>query len=1210
MGWTKEQQKVISLRNKTILVSAAAGSGKTAVLVERILSLITNPDNPVDIDSLLIVTFTNAAASEMRERIRAAIDQKVEENPQNIHLQKQQTLIHTAPITTIDSFCLRVIKEHFDVLDLDPSFRIGDEGEKKLIKADVVGKLLEDYYQEGKEKFFGFIESYSTGKSDAIIEDLIFKLYEFSMSYPNPEEWLFSCLKQYDVSTMEELGQTPAMKFLMEYLLRVTRDGMERIHKAMELCREAEGPHMYLTALQSDYDYLETLSRQTSYELFGHKIKTMEFVRLSSKKDPAVSEDKRNQVKWIRDSIKSDIKDIKKQFYFQSSEQMLADIQAFGKGIHMLIELTREFMIRYEAKKNEKNLLDFHDVEHLALRILTKEEENGERKPSEIADEYSNEFYEIMIDEYQDSNLVQEAILTSVSKERFGISNIFMVGDVKQSIYKFRLARPELFMEKYDQYPAEDSEQNKTQRIDLHKNFRSRSEVLESINDLFYQLMDRSLGNITYNSEAALYPGAIFEQKEENIKIENIEIENKTELWLIEKKAEDSSRAEDYTAVELEAKVIAQRIRDLTNPETGMLVWDKLQKKYRKAKYQDIVILLRTVSNWADTFLAVFAEEKIPAYADSQTGYFTAIEVQTILNLLKIIDNPCQDIPFTGILRSPIVGLSSGDLAEIKICCPDGMIYEGTVRYTENGRNRELKEKLTLFLTQLNEFREMVPYTPIHEFISFLLKKTGYGDFAYAMPAGLKRKMNLDMLLEKAALFETTSYRGLFQFIRYIEKLQKFDVDFGEASILGENDNTVRLMSIHKSKGLEFPIVIVAGMGKKFNQQDAADKVIIHPDLGLAGDYVNYERRTKSPVLIKRILQKSIRLENLGEELRVLYVALTRAKEKLIMTGTIKGAEERLKKWIGQKKKEYPLAYSTRSGAACYLDWVIPAHNPTTVTLIKSNPAEVIENEKLRQTMEYRKRELLELWEQDQIYNEQVKTELERRFAFQYPFLQDNTIHAKTSVSELKHRYQKQEQTEDETSLVLLPQEEAVIPEFLKEEKESTGTYVGTAYHTLLQYLFTSSMTVSWDFIKMRKDELVLDNKLTREEANRISNKKILHFLESPIAERMRIAFENQALSLEKQFVMGLPANEIYSTSSEEIIIIQGIIDVYFEEEDGLVLLDYKTDYIKEGEEEILIQRYYTQFNYYRKALSQMLDKPVKETYLYSFSLEKTIPVF
>ncbi len=1293
MNWTLDQQKVIELRNRNILVSAAAGSGKTAVLVARIISMISEGENPIDIDRLLIVTFTNAAAAEMRERIGAAIEKKITEMPENQHLQKQMTLIHSAQITTIHSFCLNVIRNHFNTIDLDPSFRIADDAELTLLKSDVIGELLEIYYEEGKEEFLDFIESFSSGKSDIAIEELILKLHNFSMSYPWPEDWLEEKKNTFTITSIEEMKDSDWMKALLANIKAVIRDMIQRCEAAICVCEAADGPTAYLPAIESDVQMLEELSNLRDYEQYREILSSIVFARLSGKKEEGVSEDKKNQVKTIRDEMKKAINDLKKNYFFQPEDEMLNDIRAMQLPMEVLINLTKDFAKTFADKKAEKNLVDFNDLEHFALNILVQRFD-GKITPSPAADELSEHYAEILIDEYQDSNLVQETILNSISGERFKRPNLFMVGDVKQSIYKFRLARPEIFMEKFENY---DTEESLHQRVDLHKNFRSREVVLDSINFIFEQIMTKKLGNIEYNKQVALYPGADFGDQDEGVT-------NNTEIILVsvdpsETESDDNNQRskeienneeqdeEEYTSKELEAKAIAKRIKELTNAETGLLVCDK-NKQYRRAQYGDIVILLRTMSNWAEVFADTLAAEGITAHTETQSGYFSTLEIRTLLNLLRIIDNPRQDIPFTSVLRSPIVDLSSNDLAEIRIPRKQICMYEAAVEYvsdileedadrnadditvknngiddtieniventiknnTEKDKTADiivdaniskiesgkLTDKLKKFLDKLEQYRSMVHYLSIHELILKVLDDTGYYNFVSAMPAGDKRKANIDMLVQRAIRFETTSYRGLFHFIRYIEKLHKYDIDFGEAKVSGENDNTVKIMSIHKSKGLEFPIVFVSGMGKNFNNQDSRSKLLIHPDLGLGPDYMDHQLRVKAPTLVKKVIQKELVLENLGEELRVLYVAMTRAKEKLILTGGVKKLDDKLVKWgniCGQK--DIQLLFYQLSNAVTYLDWIIPAtmryhgfkdmlknygiipdsHHPLyeahTEIMIKQNSyEELAQTETAEQIIKKMNQDELVHWNNDIVYDEQINEEIRARMGYQYPYQTETNIHIKLTVSELK----KLGQMEAEDLGVLLKGVEKVkefpIPNFARQEDIVVGADLGTLYHRVLEHINLCEIKSRFDI-----DTFLLNlfdtGRINQVELEVLDREKLYEFATSLVADRMRKAKELGKLYTERQFVMGMKANEINSKmKSEELVLIQGVIDVYFEEDNQWVLLDYKTDVVNESEgEKTLINRYSVQLDYYQKALEQLTGINVKERIIYSFYLGKVIKV-
>jgi ATP-dependent helicase/nuclease subunit A len=1294
MGWTEAQQRVIDTRNKNLLVSAAAGSGKTAVLVERIITMISEGDKPLDIDRLLVVTFTNAAAAEMRERIGKAIDAKLQLQPDNLHLQKQMSLLQSAQITTIHSFCLNVIRNYFHRIDLDPSFKIAEESEITLMKSDVVQDILERWYEEGSEEFHSFVESYSRSKSDEPLEGLILQLYNFSMSAPWPERWLKDKEKVFDIQTLEEMYKADWMQQLMDYIQSVLGDLSQKNVMAVRICQEEGGPSAYLPALMSDKDMLDQFRRINSYQEGATAFSGVSFDRLSNKKDVTVLDWKKDKVKALREEVKKGMKDISAQFFFQTPEEMLSDIMAVKPVMQVLFQLTLEFMEQFAKKKEEKNLIDFNDLEHFALKILIDDETS---LPTPAAKELSEIFEEILIDEYQDSNMVQETILRSISREDDGVPNRFMVGDVKQSIYKFRLAMPEIFMDKYAKYRNidldEDGSINLYQKIDLDKNFRSRDGVLQYVNQIFEQIMQQSVGGIHYDEAAALKYGGLYEgplldlsgnaEKYDSIDIES-RIAKEVDLLLITEEdlevaqqdasllnelkdviQEDLEQATavdppdevEYTKKEMEARAIVRKIRELTDPDTGMLVTDKATKKLRPANYGDIVILLRSMSNWSEVFVNTLMQEGIPAYADTGTGYFQTLEIRAVLNMLKIIDNPRQDIPLVGVLYSPMVGLTTTELAMVRTANRTNGMYQALLQYVEENKAGELKEKLSRFLEQFTYLRSLVNHTPIHELIGIVLELTGYYYYAFAMPGGVQRRANLDMLISRAVRFENSSFSGLFHFIRYIEKLQKYEVDFGEAAVAGGQEDTVRIMSIHKSKGLEFPVVFVAGMSKQFNTQDLRSSVVLHNEIGIGPEYIDSVQRTKIPTLIKKAIQKKMQIENLGEELRVLYVAMTRAKEKLILTGYLKSL-----KCIEEKEFTFFELLSAKS----YMDWVLPAmlnRMGVTEELLKTpytaanigmqiqviSHLELLQGEITKQLFLEMDQESLMGISSDITYDEELKNEIKSRFGYEYPYAKETGLKIKMTVSELKKLGQELDE-EDSVSLfsdrkyaaitsessieskgnresksnredelesigentydieaeTKLPSVEAYIPEFIQQKQTTmSGTDRGTLYHKVLELLDLTKISTKEE-LRSELELLVQHGRMKQEELNRLNTTYISGFIFSKVAERMRKAQINHTLYKEKQFVMGIRASEVLKEfDSQELVLIQGIIDVYFEEEDGIVLLDYKSDLVKTEKE--LIKRYKVQLDYYQRALEQMLGKRVKERIIYSLSLGKEI---
>ena len=1246
--WTKEQQEVIRLRDRNILVSAAAGSGKTAVLVERILSKITDNTHPADIDRLLIMTFTRAAAGEMKERISAVIEKALGEDPDNEHLQRQTTLLHAAQITTIDGFCAYIIRNYFHLIGLDPGYRTADEGELKLLRGDVVKALLEEHYAQKDEKFQKFVECFATGKSDENLGDLIQKLYEMAMSNPFPEEWLQKCLGDYRIESLEELRETEWMKMLWDAVGDELQEAELLIREARNVCAEADGPYLYEDALNSDLILVRDLQELAEKRDYNGTVKVLvkpAFARLSTKKALDVEEQKKQRVKELRDEEKGILKELGQRYFQSSEEEILEMIRYVREPIEMLIELTIQFMEQFGMAKREKNILDFTDMEHFALQILmTKDGE--EIHMSQAARELSAKYDEVLVDEYQDSNFVQELLTTAVSGWINQKKNIFMVGDVKQSIYRFRLARPELFMEKYKSYSTEEA---KEQRIDLHKNFRSRAQVLESVNFIFRQIMGEDLGGVTYDKDAALYPGASFPEgeSEEFVKTEVLLIEKDgEELADVQESADAGAQGsqmelENQNAQELEALAIAQRIQEIVGKEQ---IVDKETREYRSVEYGDIVILLRTAYGWAETFREVLASQGIPVYCTSRTGYFSALEIVTVLNYLKVCDNPLQDIPLMGVLRSPIVGCTSQELAELRIHYPKGLLYESLTAYVGESSKTDfltekdfLKLKLSNFLQLLEKVRNMAAYTPVHELILYVLKETGYGNYARALPGGEQRFANLTMLVEKAMDYEKTSYRGLFNFVRYIEQLQAYEVDYGEVNLTGAGNTAVEIMTIHKSKGLEFPVVFVAGMGKQFNFQDMNAGLLLHPELGIGADAVIPEKRVIASSLNKQIIRRQLLKESLGEELRVLYVAMTRAKEKLILTGTVGKLEKQmvsLSRFLDEEEELLPLG--TRIKAKNYWAFVLPAlvrhramsellgeygilmkkqkgiyDDVSDFVIKKVTVRQMTEKAVILQAGNQMQEEYLKNWDADQVYDKEVREEIEKRFSFVYPYKYLEDIPVKVSVSDLKKRsWHDESELEENISVSAEEQEEeqeAPVPAFMAEKQEEyKGAARGTAYHRVMECLDYAE-TDTEEQLRAQLKRLLESQKMTEQEAECIRIRDIRRFVESGLGQRMKKAAMKKHLYREQPFVIQRSASMLDDGWKNETVLVQGIIDAYFMEEDEIVLVDYKTDRVKRGQEQKLIDLYHVQLEDYARALERMTGKRVKEKIIYSFTLQKEI---
>ena len=1264
MKFTEDQQRVIDLRNCNILVSAAAGSGKTAVLVERIVELVSGSGcdsaRAVDIDRLLIVTFTNAAAAQMRERITKALSDRVEAEPDNEHIKKQLMLIHNAKIMTIHSFCLYLIKNHFNDIGLDPDFRTADEGEIRLLKQEVLSELLEEQFALGRQEFTDCVEYFAYDGREKRMEELIERLYTFSGSYPFPEKWLRQHRMDYHVETFEELVKTEWFAGMMQEISALLQECKEQEKAALKVCEEPDGPYFYAVALEKDQELIAGLEQELAsvvqtasepeqsvasaemdssvakdaFEALAARVQGISYARMAPKKDDSVSAEKRELVKAMRERVKSLLGTLSEKYFASGPKQWLAECRQADAALCELVDLALLFGERLTEKKREKNLLDFEDMEHLALQILLKEEEDGQMVPSDTALEYREQFIEILIDEYQDSNLVQEFLLQSISGEDDGRFNRFMVGDVKQSIYKFRLARPELFLEKFATYQKEDGN---CVRVDLKQNFRSRHEVTDCVNDLFLQLMHRELGGVEYDADAALYPAAQFPEadgeaadaREKDVALGGEEkqgsavpVSTACEASIARSPYEpelciaaiSGEKGEDPK--ELEAKMIAGKIREIVGK---LPVRDSESGQLRPARYQDIVILLRTTSGWDETFKKILEENAIPVFVTSKTGYFAATEVQTVLNFLRVLNNPLQEIPLFGVLKSVLFGFSDAQLATlraldetgkrclydcVKLAAGEGESGEGSVGYGSgsNGADASLREKCCSFLSFLNRYREYAVYLPIHKLMEQFLEETGYLYTVSALPGGVQRRINVEMLLTRAESFEKTSYSGLFHFIRYMEQLEKYDIDYGETGASDENADVVRIMSIHKSKGLEFPVCFVSGLSKRFNRQDSVAPVLMDMDLGLAIDWVDPTARIRHTTLKKNVLARKLNADSMGEELRVLYVALTRAEEKLILTGTCK--EDKLPQ-EDTAQGAYGYSALRLQEASSYYDLVLPAWQSVGRRLQICTQEELLQAELVRASLGYNSRQKLF----EEAGKEPEAAELALCERLQKPYAHENLagLFVKTTVSELKKEGMQEEAAE---GLTLFPEEEVVpyLPQFIKEQEETvSGTTRGSAYHRLLE-IFPFERQETWTAAKIRTviEECKADRRLSEEYAAAINVYKIRAFLQTPLAARMAKAAKSNRLHREQPFVLGLSANRLNTDFPEdETVLIQGIIDVYLEEEDGIVLADYKTDLVKDPKE--LILRYRVQLDYYEEALVRLTGKCVKEKLIYSFGLEQEI---
>lgn len=1238
--WTPAQKSAIDIRDCNVLVSAAAGSGKTAVLVERIISMITDPDKNIDIDRLVVVTFTKAAAAQMKDKIRKALDSMLDENPGDVNLLRQITLLNNAQITTIDSFCLWIIRNHFPEVNLDPGFRIMDEGEKKLIENDVLEDVLEEFYAEADEEFFNLVDAFGMGRDDSGLVSIIDKIYRFSRSNPWIDEWFDECMRVYD----DETYDNPAIKELYDSIKNALLDYRDKYNRLVHICSEPAGPAAYTGALQSDLLGINEMINSQDFGELGRKARTFSFEALSRKKDAGADPALKEYVKGQRKLFKDYIGRLNDKIFLKDDEGIFADMQGAGIQIRTLLKVSKVYAKRVSEVKREKGIIDFNDMEHLALSILVKKEE-GKLVYTETADKLANRFEEILIDEYQDSNQLQEVILNAVSKTRLSgeNNNIYMVGDVKQSIYKFRLACPELFIEKYDTY----SETGDNVRIELQKNFRSRENVLECANDVFSHIMNKNFSGIGYDESVRLNAG--FPYPEYSGNNYGDDANKSTDVILI-----SSENEEEATTRELEADRLAKLIEGIVS--SGINVYDSDENIYRPAEYRDIVILTRSVTGWADTFADALMDRGIPAYTDSSTGYFSVREIQVILSMLTIVDNPVQEISLAAAMMSYFGGFTAAELGMVRKLGREhadknthNNLYEhlkavavlGGADNIQETDVKQLSGKCALFLAKLTEYRDKSSVEPLYDLCWEMIYDSGYYDYVGTMPAGAQRQANLNVLLERAAGYGKSSYSGLFNFLRYIERLKKFDEDFAEGAASLDNENLVRIMSIHKSKGLEFPIVILAGAHKSINFMDATAPVLVDQNLGIAVDYVDLERRTKTPTIIKGAMARRIVRESIAEEERLLYVAMTRAREKLIITGVVKDADKTLDKYRAKSEElatDGTLSYADSENIKNYLDMIMPVclmdsdklkgsfkvmvdavedseadadetgnsfetGNVTDIDAVKAGEALDGNNEAGYPSLD----ELPEYVPADNASG-RMKLTVSQLKAMQAEDNSEENAYMDDSVKEAfeKEAYDEQAadngnrdgQTDSET---IAEPSNSIIPKFISgEEVQLAANERGSAYHRVMECL-DYSVSVNLDGVKADINRMLETGKMNELQVKSVNPWDINTFVQSDTGRRVANAVNCGSVRREQPFVFEYEGQ-----------LIQGIIDLYFEEDGEFVLVDYKTDRVMKGEagEKELVRRYAIQLDYYAKALTQLTGKNVKEKIIYSFALGKGLSVY
>ena len=1208
--YTEEQQAVIDARKSNLLVSAAAGSGKTAVLTQRIVSLINDPEDPADIDSMLIVTFTKAAAAEMRERIGNAISAEMENDPDNMHLAKQETLLHNAQITTIDSFCLFVVKNHFSAIDLDPGFRAMDEAERTLLREDVLEEILEEEYARQDEAFINLIESYEVKGNEGSVGKMIYSLFEAANSEPFPEKWLNNVLEENECATVSDIKNSRWFAELLRAADKEIRTGLDQVKKAMELAALEGGPGRYLPVLQGLKDLLEAMYKAADYDEKRRIYGTYEKQRLSNAGSAGEDKDITKKAKDYLDSARELVDDLGDRFSI-TDEELMSSYRASADNTAELIRLVLCFIERFSKKKREKNVIDFADMDHFALQILL-EEKDGEMVPSPAALEYRDHFKYIFVDEYQDSNLVQEYIIKSIARE----DNYFMVGDVKQSIYRFRHAKPEIFIGKYESF----SDTGRDRRIDLNKNFRSRDTVLDVVNDVFKRIMYKEFAEIDYDDRAKLYKGADYPEDSEGIyKSELLHLAmEKGKLSARRRKTDNAEAAagdasdgqnEDVMLVEgraeYEALLVGNRIRELM--DQGFKVKDKGSGEMRPLEYRDIVILERSRVN-EEVMKKIFDALGIPLYYGSKTGYFSATEIKMVMNAIQTLDNPRQDIPLYSTVTSFKPVLSDEEMALLKgwsretgghFCLYD-ILAAAAIADTslpENEIITGISGKCADFLEWLDRYRDMARFVSIRVLLDRLFAESNYIAGITAMPDGDQRRANINMLLERATEFEQTSYYGLFHFVRYISRLKEKEVDYGEAGILDENANVVRLMTIHKSKGLEFPVVFVINLRKRINQKDSTGACLVDSELGVALKAIDPVKRISRKGLKYMSFAAKMEKDAVAEELRVLYVALTRAKEKLILTDVEELNEDGSPRDICRPEE-----------AKNCMDMIRYVVNMTDVSEKKYENC--LSEKDLAVSIVERGdaaiEEARELLMSDPEPDPELSKLLEKKSEYRYGFPSLQGLFTKTTVSELKKAAYDDEL---ETHMYEEKEPDTYIPGFAGTEGiDAAGR--GTAYHKIMELLpferLSDSVRPAEDLIKETLDNAVLDNKMAESAAKTIEISDIVLFTEQDMAKEMAEAAKSGKLYKEQPFFYAVPARSFSESFPEdESVLVQGVIDAYYEKDGVITLLDYKTDRVSSGKQ--LVDRYKIQLDIYSEALEQISGKKVGCKAIYSFALNKVI---
>ena len=1184
----------------------------------------------------------------MRERVLDAIYKKLDEEPENETLLRQITLLNKANICTIDSFCLDIVRNNFYMLEnLSPNFRIADTTEIELLKQEVIEDIFEKKYEEENSDFYKLIHTYTSYRDDTPLKDLVIKIYSYIQSNPFPDKWITQKVEMFNVKDKieENFSNTVWGQELIKEIDEELTDSIYSLESiSHKLSLEPELDKFWLT-IRDDIDKLQGI--KNNLDNWDKAYEINQIFKFETWPRQASHLPLKDEAKNIRDEVKKKTKKVLDKILICNSKQANEDIYNMYPTLVKLKNLILEFEKEFSKRKRDKNIVDFNDVEHFALKILLQEKD-GEIEPTDIAKKYKEKFSEIAIDEYQDSNLVQEYILNSVSNG----NNVFMVGDVKQSIYKFRQAMPELFIEKYNTYKIKEEQKDEDLKIQLFKNFRSRENILKFTNLIFQNIMSETLGDIDYNISEYLNLGADYDnsiKQNLNTEIHIIDTAQNEEKTIDFQENEENGNEEDINNnderiedSELEAKFVANKIKELV--ENKFQVWDRKQEKYRDIKYKDIVILLRSTSNLAPIYEQELINLEIPTFSDSSQEYLESIEIQTIMSLLKIIDNPIQDIPLVTVLRSYIGKFTDNDLIQIRLSDKNDNFYTCMEKAVVDVEDK-LKNKIQTFFSNLNKWRKEKEYLSLDELIWKIYSDTGFYNYVGLMPNGILRQANLKMLFQKAKQYESSNFKGLYNFINFIDKLKMSSGDMGSAKIIGENDDVVRIMSIHKSKGLEFPVVFLSSTNKQINLNDLNQNVLLHQEIGIGAKYIDYDKQVQYDTLSKLAIRNKIYIETLSEEMRILYVALTRAKEKLFITGLNKNYEENAQKMLEQvqryKKVDEKINPILVKRYKKYLDWILLVYQYENENIQDYVELYVHKKQEILGNLTKKEKEdnnVIEKLENTKIEKESLE-KIETILNYKYPNLIDTTIPTKTSVTAIKQLQNenrkvnsndnKSEERKEskanklnksnkensknaynEVGDISIKNIEEITefakPKFLIDTKEEkiTSAKKGTLIHMCLQRL---NEKIDYDINKVNEliQELEMKKIITSKEAENINPNKILQFTKSNIWKELKEAKEIQK---EKPFYINIPAKEIYEEETEENILVQGVIDLYYIDKfDKLKLVDYKTDYVENNDENQLIDKYRNQLELYSKALEESFRKKVDKKYIYSVYLGKEI---